>query len=136
MRTTRSWAGRSRFLAAEAGIRQFLDIGTGLPATGSVHEVAQRAVPSAHVLYVDNDPVVLADARALLTSSPEGRTAYIQADLRDPESILASPVLREVLDLGQPVALVLVAVLHFIPDADKPGQLIATLLDACRRAVT
>jgi len=101
-----------------------------------VHEVAQRAVPSAHVLYVDNDPVVLADARALLTSSPEGRTAYIQADLRDPESILASPVLREVLDLGQPVALVLVAVLHFIPDADKPGQLIATLLDACRRAVT
>jgi len=136
VRTARSWAGRSRFLAAEAGIRQFLDIGTGLPATGSVHEVAQRAVPSAHVLYVDNDPVVLADARALLTSSPEGRTAYIQADLRDPESILASPVLREVLDLGQPVALVLVAVLHFIPDADKPGQLIATLLDACRRAVT
>jgi len=82
------------------------------------------------VVYVDYNPMVLAHARALLTSSPEGRTAYIQADLRDPGSILASPVLREVLDLGQPVALMLIAVLHFLPDEDEPGKVIAALLDA------
>jgi hypothetical protein len=130
-RENRAFLGRAvRFLAAEAGIRQFLDIGTGLPTANNVHEVAQAAAPASRVVYADNDPMVLAHARALLTSSPEGRTAYIQADLRDPGSILASPVLREVLDLGQPVALMLIAVLHFIPDEDEPGKVIAALMDA------
>src|SRR5882757_264652 len=130
-RENRAFLGRAvRFLAAEAGIRQFLDIGTGLPTANNVHEVAQAATPASRVVYADNDPMVLAHARALLTSSLEGRTAYIQADLRDPGSILASPVLREVLDLGQPVALMLIAVLHFIPDEDEPGKVIAALMDA------
>jgi hypothetical protein len=130
-RENRAFLGRAvRFLASEAGIRQFLDIGTGLPTTNNVHEVAQAVAPTSRVVYADNDPMVLAHARALLTSSPEGRTAYIQADLRDPGSILASPVLQEVLDFSKPVALMLIAVLHFIPDEDKPGEIIATLLDA------
>ena len=130
-RENRAFMGRAvRFLAGEAGIRQFLDIGTGLPTAGNVHEVAQAVVPSARVVYADNDPLVLAHARALLTSSPEGRTAYVQADLRDPGSILASPVVRELIDFGEPVALLLVAVLHFIPDEARPGQIVATLLGA------
>ena len=119
-----------RFLAAEIGIRQFLDIGTGLPTSGSVHEVAQAVAPSSRVVYTDNDPLVLAHARALLTSSPEGRTAYVQADLRDSAAILAHPVVREVLDFGQPVALMLVAILHFIPDEARPEEIVATLLGA------
>jgi S-adenosyl methyltransferase len=130
-RENRAFMGRAvRYLTREAGVRQFLDIGTGLPATGSVHEVAQAVEPSSRVLYADNDPLVLAHARALLTSTPEGRTAYIHADLREPESILASPVLHEVIDLSQPVALMLVAILHFIPDEAQPGQIVATLLGA------
>jgi len=130
-RENRAFLGRAvRFLASEAGIRQFLDIGTGLPTTNNVHEVAQAVAPTSRVVYADNDPMVLAHARALLTSSPEGRTAYIQADLRHPASILASPVLQEVLDFSKPVALMLIAVLHFIPDEDKPGEIIAALLDA------
>jgi SAM-dependent methyltransferase len=130
-RENRAFLGRAvRYLAKEAGIRQFLDIGTGLPTTNNVHEVAQAVTPSAHVVYVDNDPMVLAHARALLTSSPEGRTGYIHADLRDPSSILADPVTRDVLDFGQPIALMLVAILHFVPDEDKPAEVIAPLLDA------
>jgi trans-aconitate methyltransferase len=130
-RANREFLGRVvRFLAGEAGIRQFLDIGTGLPTANNTHEVAQAVAPESRVVYADNDPMVLAHARALLTSSREGRTAYIDADLRDPASILASPALGEVLDLGQPVALMLIAVLHFIPDDDEPGKIIATLLDA------
>jgi hypothetical protein len=130
-RENRAFLGRAvRFLAAEAGISQFLDIGTGLPTANSVHEVAQAAVPTAHVVYVDNDPLVLAHARALLTSAPQGRTAYIHADLREPGAILADPVVRDVLDFREPVALMLVAILHFIADEDKPGQIISTLLDA------
>jgi hypothetical protein len=130
-RENRAFLGRTvRFLTAEAGIRQFLDIGTGLPTTENVHEVAQRIAPSSRVVYVDNDPLVLAHARALLTSSPEGRTAYIQADLRDPAAILSDPVTREVLDFSQPVALMLVAILHFIPDEFRPAEILATLLDA------
>src|ERR1700678_3514207 len=98
-RENRAFLGRAvRFLAAEAGIRQFLDIGTGLPATDNVHEVAQAVASESLIVYADNDPLVLTHARALLTSSPEGRTAYIHADLRDPEAILASPVTRDVLD--------------------------------------
>ena len=119
-----------RYLAGEAGIRQFLDIGTGLPTAENVHEVAQAVARSARVVYVDNDPLVLAHARALLTSSPEGRTAYIHADLRDPAAILNDPVTRDVLDFTQPVALMLVAILHMIPDEEKPAEIVATLLDA------
>jgi S-adenosyl methyltransferase len=130
-RENRAFLGRAvRYLAAEAGIRQFLDIGTGLPATNSVHEVAQAVAPDARVVYVDNDPLVLVHARALLTSAPEGQTAYIQADLRDPGEILSSPVVRSVLDFSKPIALMLVAVLHFVGDEHKPAQLVAALRDA------
>ncbi len=130
-RENRAFLGRVvSYLAVEAGIRQFLDIGTGLPATENVHQVAQAAAPSSRVVYADNDPLVLAHARALLTSSPQGRTAYIHADLRDPAAILSDPVTRDVLDFGQPIALIMVAILHFIADDDKPGQILSTLLDA------
>jgi hypothetical protein len=130
-RENRAFLGRAvRYLAGEAGIRQFLDIGTGLPTTNNVHEVAQAVAPSSRIVYTDNDPMVLAHARPLLTSSPEGRTAYIHADLRDPAAILSDPVTRDVLDFSQPIALMLVAILHFIPDEDKPAEIIATLLDA------
>jgi hypothetical protein len=131
LRENRGFLGRAvRFLAEEAGIRQFLDIGSGLPTTSNVHEVAQAVAPSSRVVYVDNDSMVLAHARALLASAPEGRTAYIQADLRSPAEILASPVVASVLDFNQPVALMLVAVLHFLNDEDKPGEVVGTLLDA------
>lgn len=130
-RENRAFLGRAvRFLARDAGIRQFLDIGTGLPTTGNVHEVAQQVAPESRILYADNDPLVLAHARALLTSSPEGRTGYIEADLRDPRSILSDAVTRDILDFDRPVALMLVAVLHFLTDADDPARIIATLLDA------
>jgi len=131
LRENRGFLGRAvRFLAAEAGIRQFLDIGSGLPATNNVHEVAQEAAPSSRVVYVDKDPLVMAHARALLTSSPQGRTAYVQDDLRSPQSILSSPQVRSVLDFGKPIALMLVAVLHFLRDDDKPDEVVGTLLDA------
>ena len=130
-RENRAFLGRAvRFLAVEAGVSQFLDIGTGLPSTNSVHEVAQEIVPAARVVYADNDPLVLTHARALLTSSPEGRTAYIHADLRDPRAIVSSPVVRDVLDFSQPVALMLVAVLHFIADEEEPARIVADLVDA------
>jgi hypothetical protein len=130
-RENRAFLGRAvRYLAAEAGITQFLDIGTGLPTTNNVHEVAQAVTPSSRIVYTDNDPMVLAHARALLTSSPEGRTAYIHADLHDPAAILSAPATRDVLDFSQPIALVLVAILHFIPDGDEPTEIVKTLLDA------
>ena len=130
-RENRAFLGRAvRYLAAEAGIRQFLDIGTGLPTTGNVHEVAQSVDPSCRVVYVDNDPLVLTHARALLNSAPQGRTAYIHADLREPRAILDDPATREVLDLSQPTALIMLATLHLIQDEDKPAGIIATLLDA------
>src|SRR5580692_10891 len=130
-RENRAFLGRAvRYLAAEAGIRQFLDIGTGLPTTNNVHEVAQAVAPASRVVYVDNDPLVLTQARALLNSAPEGRTAYIHADLREPRKILDDPAVRGVLDLGQPTALVMLATLHLIQDDDKPAEIIAALLDA------
>ena len=130
-RENRAFLGRAvRFLVAVAGVRQFLDIGTGLPSANNVHEVAQGLVPSCRVVYVDNDPIVLAHARALLTSSPEGETAYIHADLREPGKILGDPVTRQTLDFTQPVALMLVAVLHFVPDKVQPRRIVDTLLDA------
>jgi S-adenosyl methyltransferase len=131
VRENRAFLGRAvRYLVGEAGIRQFLDIGTGLPSANNVHEVAQAAAPESRVVYVDNDPIVLAHARALLNSAPEGRTAYIDADLRQPESILSSSAVAETLDLSQPVALMLVAILHFLVDADDPAAIVGTLLGA------
>ena len=119
-----------RFLAAEAGIRQFIDIGTGIPTAPNVHQVAQEIAPDSRIVYVDNDPIVLAHARALLTSAPEGRTEYIDADLRDVSKILQSPQLRDAIDLDQPVALMLIAIMHFVGDADDPFGVTRQLVDA------
>ncbi len=131
VRENRAFLGRAvHYLAAEAGIRQFLDIGTGLPSANNVHEVAQAADPQCRVVYVDNDPMVLSHARALLASDPRGACAYIDADLREPDKVLGHPVTRATLDFSQPVALMLVAVLHFIPDEDEPGPSVQTLVDA------
>jgi hypothetical protein len=129
-RANRDFMHRSTAFLADRGIGQFLDIGTGIPTSPNLHEIAQRAVPDAHVAYVDNDPIVLAHAQALLKSSPEGRTAYIQADLTDPEAILASPELRATLDLSWPVALSLNAVLHFLTDAHGAHAIVERLKDA------
>ncbi|GAA3344802.1 hypothetical protein GCM10020358_49500 [Amorphoplanes nipponensis] len=118
----------TEFLTAEAGIRQFLDIGTGLPTVDNTHEVAQRIAPESRVLYVDNDPLVMAHARALLTSSSEGFTDYIEADLRQPEAILAAARDRDRLNLSEPVALMLIAVLHFIPPGKGQAQAIVRQL--------
>jgi len=117
-------------LAGAAGVRQFLDIGTGIPTADNTHEVAQAIAPDSRVVYVDNDPIVLAHARALLTSSTQGSTAYIDADLREPERILGHPELLRTLDLSRPVALMLVAILHFVPDPDDPYGVVGRLLDA------
>jgi hypothetical protein len=119
-----------RHLAADAGIRQFLDIGTGIPSADNTHEVAQAVAPESRVLYVDNDPMVLVHARALLTSSPGGVTAYLDADLRHPDSILSADELRRTLDLSRPVALILAAVAHFLTDDDRPYEVIARLVEA------
>ncbi|MEW2147235.1 SAM-dependent methyltransferase [Micromonospora vinacea] len=130
-RENRAFLGRAvRFLAEEVGVRQFLDIGTGIPSAGNTHEVAQSVAPDSRVVYVDNDPMVLVHARALLTSDPAGATAYLDADLRDPEKILADPQLHATVDLSQPVALVLIAVTHFLTDDDRPHEQVTHLLDA------
>jgi hypothetical protein len=118
------------YLAAEAGIEQFLDIGTGIPAADNTHEVAQRINPQCRVVYADNDPIVLAHARALLTGTPNGATAYLDADLRDRDRILNHPDLIDTLDLGKPVALMLIAILHFLTDADDPYRIVADLVAA------
>ena len=115
-------------LAAEHGVRQFLDIGTGLPTADNTHEVAQRAAPQSRIVYTDYDPSVLAHARALLTSTAEGRTAYVQADLRDTHDILKAA--GETLDFSRPVAVLLMAVLHFIPDEDDPYLIVRKLMEA------
>jgi O-methyltransferase involved in polyketide biosynthesis len=117
-----------RFLVGEAGIRQVIDIGAGLPAAGNVHEVAQRIAPDVRVAYVDNDPVVHAHASAMLAG--DGNARAVLADLRDPETILTDPGLRELIDFTEPVAVLLIAILHFFPDADDPGRILATLRDA------
>ena len=130
-RENRNFLARAvEYLTREAGVRQFLDIGTGLPSANNVHEVAQRITPEARVVYVDNDPLVLSHAKALLTSHPAGRTAYIHADLREPQAILRHPVVRDTLDFSQPIALMLVAILHFIPDSDDPAGIVAALMSA------
>ena len=129
MRANRAFLGRAvRYLAADAGMRQFLDIGTGIPTSGNTHEIVQAIAPQSRVVYVDYDPVVLAHARALLVSRDEGATAYIDADLRDTDRILAEAA--KLLDFSQPVAITLLAILHAIPDGDDPHAIVAKLVDA------
>jgi SAM-dependent methyltransferase len=129
MRSNRAFLARAvRFLAGEAGLRQFLDIGTGIPTGDNTHEVAQDAEPSSRIVYVDNDPVVLLHANALLKSSADGVCDYIQADLRESDAILEAA--GKTLDFSQPVALMLLAVLQFIPDEEDPYRLVAHLVDA------
>ncbi|WP_433497438.1 SAM-dependent methyltransferase [Sphaerimonospora sp. CA-214678] len=117
-----------RYLAGEAGIRQFLDIGTGLPTVDNTHEIAQRVTPDARVVYVDNDPLVLVHARALLTSSPEGVTDYIDADARDPDEILRSA--ERTLDFTRPIGLMMLGVLNFVLDDDEARRIVRRLMSA------
>jgi hypothetical protein len=128
-RENRAFLGRVvRYLAAEAGIRQFLDIGTGIPTAGNTHQVAQDVAPEARVVYVDYDPVVLAHARALLKSDPAGATQYIDADLRDSATILGRA--GQLLDFTKPVAVTMLMILHVIPDADDPYAAVTRVMDA------
>lgn len=128
-RFNRGFLGRAvRYLAGEAGIRQFLDIGTGLPTADNTHEVAQATASNSRIVYVDNDSMVLAHARALLTSSPDGVTDYIDADICSPELILAEA--RRTLDFGQPVAIMLLGVLNFVVDNDQAYAIVRRLVDA------
>ncbi|MGH3250192.1 MAG: SAM-dependent methyltransferase, partial [Trebonia sp.] len=128
-RANRAYLGRVvRYLAADAGIRQFLDLGTGIPTAGNTHEIAQEIAPESRVVYVDYDPVVLAHARALLTSNTAGATEYIDADLRDTDTILEQA--GQLLDFTKPVAVTMLTILHAIPDSDDPHAIVAELLDA------
>jgi S-adenosyl methyltransferase len=128
-RANRAFLGRAvRYLAGEAGMRQFLDLGTGIPTAGNTHQVAQAIAPETRVVYVDYDPIVLAHARALLTSHAAGATDYIEADLRDTGTILSEAAER--LDFTKPVAVTLLAILHAIPDADDPHSIVAQLMHA------
>ena len=130
VRANRAFLGRTvRFLAAEMGIRQFLDIGTGIPTANNTHEVAQGVAPDSRIVYVDNDPIVLSHARALLTSKPEGKCAYLDADLRDPEKILAAAA--HTLDFAKPVAVMLLTVLQFVTDDAEVSAIVNRLMDAC-----
>jgi hypothetical protein len=127
-RAGRAFLARAvRFLAGEAGIRQFLDIGTGIPTGNNTHEVAQHLAPRARVVYVDNDPFVMAHARALLASRPEGTTEYIEADLRDPQRIVEAAA--RILDFGQPVAVMLMTILQHIDEEDEPAKIVAALME-------
>jgi hypothetical protein len=128
-RANRAFLGRAvRFLAGEAGIRQFLDIGTGIPTAGNTHQVAQAIAPESRVVYVDYDPIVLAHARALLTSGEAGATEYIDSDLRKVGAILEQA--SQLLDFTRPVAVTLVAILHALPDSDDPHGIVSRLMDA------
>ncbi|MET7904953.1 SAM-dependent methyltransferase [Streptomyces sp. NPDC005336] len=120
----------TRWLAGEAGVRQFLDIGTGIPTEPNLHQVAQGVAPDARVVYTDNDPIVLAYAQALLNGTPEGRTAYVQADVREPQRIINAGELQETLDLSKPVAMSVNALFHFIPEEAKPYEIVRELMDA------
>jgi O-methyltransferase involved in polyketide biosynthesis len=128
-RADRAFLGRSvSYLAGEAGIRQFLDIGTGLPTADNTHEVAQRIAPDARIVYVDNDPIVLTHARTLLAGTPEGVTAYVDADAHDPGAVLRSA--SATLDLRRPVAVMMLGILNFVLDTDKARSIVRTLMDA------
>jgi len=129
VRANRAFLRRAvQYLAEEAGIRQFLDIGTGLPTAENTHEVAQAIAPESRIVYVDNDPIVLAHARALLTSTPEGATAYVDADARDTGKILEAAA--GVLDFTQPIAVMSLLVLQYVPDEDRPDEIVSRLMDA------
>ncbi|GAA1003533.1 hypothetical protein STXM2123_1166 [Streptomyces sp. F-3] len=127
-KVNRAFMHRATRWLTEQGVRQFLDIGTGIPTEPNLHQVAQAIAPDARVVYCDNDPIVLAHAAALLRSTPEGVTEYLQADVRDPETIIEGA--RKVLDFTRPVALSMIALFHFIPDEDDAHGLVARLLDA------
>jgi hypothetical protein len=127
VRANRAFLRRAvQYLAAEAGIRQFLDIGTGLPTADNTHQVAQAAAAECRIVYVDNDPIVLAHARALLSSTPEGATAYIEADARDSGTILGEAA--RTLDFSQPVAVMMLLVLQYVPDSDGPDEVVARVM--------
>jgi SAM-dependent methyltransferase len=129
VRANRAFLARVvRYLAAEAGIRQFLDVGTGIPSADNTHEVAQAVAPDSRVVYVDNDPIVLIHAQELLASAPEGATQYIEGDLRDPAAILEAAA--RTLDFTRPAALMLLGVLHLIGDSEDPYRIVAELMDA------
>lgn len=123
MRSNRGFLRRAVEFLVDAGVRQFLDLGSGIPTVGNVHEVAQRRAPDAKVVYVDNDPVAVEHSQAILAG--DDRTEVVQADLRDPDAVLADPTVRGLLDLSRPTAVLMVAVLHFVPDEDDPAGLVA-----------
>jgi S-adenosyl methyltransferase len=128
-RANRMFLARAvRYLAADCGVRQFLDIGAGLPTASNTHEVAQDVLPAARIVYVDNDPMVLSHAQALLSSTAEGATAYVESDLRDTPAIVAAA--GQTLDFAAPVALMLLIILHMIPDSDDPYRIVTALVDA------
>ena len=119
-----------RYLAGEGGVRQFVDIGTGLPSMPTTHQIARAVEPAARVAYVDNDPIVLSHARVLLTDGGPG-TAFVEGDLREPEALLRDAGLAAVIDFGRPVAMVVTGLVHFLPDHEQPGKHLRTLMDAC-----
>ena len=128
VRSNRRFLRRSvRYLATQAGIRQFLDIGTGLPSANNTHEVAQHVAADSRIVYVDNDPIVLTHARALLTSTPEGDTAYVNSDLRDIQTVLTGA--GKTLDFGQPIGLMFLMTLQYIPDSDDPHAIVRAYVD-------
>ncbi|WP_329109469.1 SAM-dependent methyltransferase [Micromonospora sp. NBC_01699] len=130
MQANRSFMHRvARFLAADRGIRQFLDIGTGLPTSPNLHEIVQSVDPTAQVVYTDNDPLVLAHARALMVGTAPGSTAYVAADMRDPQTIISAPEFLRTLDLNQPVGLLLIAIVHFIEDDAEALRVVRQVLD-------
>jgi hypothetical protein len=129
-RDNRAFLGRAVRFLAKQGVRQFLDIGTGIPTQDNTHQVAQAAAPESRVVYVDNDPIVMAHAQALMTSASEGKTAYVQADLREPETILTHEDVLATLDFDEPAAVLFVAILMFIKDAEDPYALVRRITDA------
>ncbi len=130
MRANRDFMHRAvRYLAEEAGVRQFLDVGTGVPTSPNVHEIAQSVLPEARVVYVDNDPLVLALSQGSLGGGARGRTAYVEGDMRDPSTILDAPELRETLDPAEPVALAVIAIVHFMLDEDDAVGIVRRLLE-------
>jgi SAM-dependent methyltransferase len=128
MQANRGFLRRAVDFLVGAGVRQFLDLGSGIPTVGNVHEIAQRAAPDTRVVYVDNDPVAVEHARAILAGDEQ--TAVVQADLREPDSVLSDPAVRGLLDPGRPTAVLMVAVLHFVPDEADPAGLVARFRDA------
>jgi hypothetical protein len=128
MKANRGFLRRAVEFLVGTGVRQFLDLGSGIPTVGNVHQVAQRAAPDARVVYVDNDPVAVEHSRAILAG--DGQTAVVRADLREPDTVLADPEVRRLLDSGEPVAVLMVAVLHFVPDEADPAGLVARFRDA------